>query len=258
MLGHSHAMSGLAAGAAALPWAPAVGVTGVTGQVAWVAAWGGFAMLPDLDQGGLHWRGAMPRLSGSTVARMWGPVTTTFAGLVSVLARGHRNGTHDLLLAPAAFGGLALLAGGRAWSSLLVLALAIGLALQACHVVVPGRVETTVVGNLALSFGGAWWLTGTGSTALEWLPWAVAGGVVVHVVGDWLTVGGVPVPLTWLLDRPKRVSASLFRTGARVEHWAAGAFAATALVLLYRRTALHDLLGPVVGPVIEPVVALAG
>ena len=48
MLGHSHALSGLAAGAATLPWAP---VHGTVSQVAWVAAVGGFAMLPDLDEG---------------------------------------------------------------------------------------------------------------------------------------------------------------------------------------------------------------
>lgn len=236
MLGHSHAMSGLAAGAALLPVAP---VTGVVEQVAWVAAWGGFALLPDLDQGGLSWRGPVPRLSGSTVARMWGPVTTTLAAGVAVVARGHRNGTHDLLLAPVVAGLLASLAGRHPYSSLVLMALAVGLALQACHVVVPGRVERTVVGNLVISFAAAWWLTGTADVALAWLPWAVAGGVVTHILGDWLTVGGVPVPLTWLDGRPRRVAAGLFRTGAGVEGVLAGAFAAAALVLLYLGTPLR-------------------
>ncbi len=229
MLGHTHAMSGLAAGAATLPLAP---VQGPLEQLAWVAAWGGFALLPDLDQGGLHWRGPMPRLSGSTVARMWGPVTTALASGVAVIARGHRNGTHDVLLAPLVLGVLAALAGRYPWTSLVLMALAIGLALQACHVVLPGRIERSVVGNLLLSFAGAWWSTRTGEVALEWLPWAVAGGVITHIVGDWLTVGGVPVPLTWIRGRPRRVSARLFRTGAAVEGLLAGAFAATAVVLL--------------------------
>lgn len=236
MLGHSHAMSGLAAGAATLPVAP---VAGVVEQVAWVAAWGGFALLPDLDQGGISWRGPAPRLSGSTVARMWGPVTTTLAGGVAAVARGHRNGTHDIVLAPLVLGLLASLAGRYPLSSMVLMALAIGLALQACHVVIPGRVERTVVGNLLLSAAGAWWLTSTGDVALTWLPWAVAGGVVTHIVGDWLTVGGVPVPLTWLDGRPRRVSARLFRTGARVEALLAGVFAVTALVLLYTGTGLQ-------------------
>ena len=255
MLGHSHAMSGLAAGAATLPWAP---LTGLPEQAAWVAAWGGFAMLPDLDQGGLHWRGAMPKLSGSTVARMWGPISTSFAGLVATIARGHRNGTHDVLLAPVVFGLLAALAGRNPWSSLVLLALAIGLSLQALHVVIPGKVESTVVGNLVLSFAGAWWVTGTGSHALEWLPWAVAGGVVTHILGDWLTVGGVPIPLTWLDGSPVRVAAGLFRTGAGVERLVAAAFTVAAVVLVYQRTPLHDLLAPLVDPVLAPVLAAAG
>ena len=56
MLGHSHALSGLAAGAATLPWAP---VHGTVAQMSWIAAAGGFAMLPDLDH------------RGSTVSDMW-------------------------------------------------------------------------------------------------------------------------------------------------------------------------------------------
>ena len=46
MLGHSHALSGLAAGAATLPWAP---VHGTVAQMSWIAAAGGFAMLATND-----------------------------------------------------------------------------------------------------------------------------------------------------------------------------------------------------------------
>ena len=251
MLGHSHAMSGLAVGALVLPLAPLVGVgPGSIGeQLAWVAAWGGFALLPDLDQGGMRWRGAMPRLSGSTVARMWGPLTTTVASGVSVIARGHRQGTHDVLLAPLVFALLAVAAATAAWSAVLVLALAIGLALQACHAVVPGRIATTVLGNLVVSFGAAWWLVRSGTVSLGWLPWAVAGGVVVHIAGDLLTVGGVPVPLTWISGRSRRVSLRLFRTGAAVEHWLAGFFGTAALLLVLTRT-------PAIGPVEDAIHAL--
>jgi LexA-binding, inner membrane-associated putative hydrolase len=246
VLGHSHAMSGLAAGAATLPWAGAVGVSGLAEQCAWVAAWGGFAMLPDLDQGGIHWRGAMPKVSGSTVARMWGPVTTTFAALVGRIAHGHRMGTHDVVLAPVVFGLLAVLAARSPWSSLVVVALAIGLALEALHVVVPGKVEQTVVGNLLLSFAGAWWVTGTGNHPLPWLPWAVAGGVVAHIAGDFLTVGGIPVPLTWVTGHPVRLAAGLFRTGAPVEKLVAAAFTIAAVVLLFTRTPLQGVVAPLI------------
>src|SRR3954454_4080467 len=141
MLGHSHALSGLAAGAATLPWAP---VQGTVSQVAWIAAVGGMAMLPDLDH------------SGSTVSDMWGPITDVPSGGIGRLAQGHRWGTHDAVLAPVAFGALALGAASAVWSSLLLMALAIGLALRALHSVVPGRAENTVVGTLVLSWAGAW------------------------------------------------------------------------------------------------------
>ncbi len=113
MLGHSHALSGLAVGAATLPWAPG---DGTASQVAWIAAVGGFAMLPDLDQ------------HCSTVSDMWGPATDVPSGLLGKIAGGHRWGTHDAVLAPLAFGGLAMLAADAFWSILLLLALGIGLA----------------------------------------------------------------------------------------------------------------------------------
>ena len=183
MLGHSHALSGLAVGAATLPVAP---LTGTVAQLGWVAAVGGMAMLPDLDQ------------RGSTISRMWGPLTEVPSGLVGRLTGGHRHGTHDAVLAPLAAGGLALAAAQATWASLLLLALAIGLALRALHVVVPGRFEETVVGNLVLSWGGAWLLLAH-SPSPGWLPWAVALGVLVHIAGDFLTCSGVPVPLVWLV-----------------------------------------------------------
>ncbi len=244
-MGPTHAASGLAVGAAALPLAP---VTGLPGQLAWVAAWGGFALLPDLDQGGLHWRRAMPRLTGSTVARTWGPVTTTAASVVGFLARGHRQGTHDVLLAPTVFALLAVAAALHPVGALVLLALSIGLALQALHVVVPGSIALTVLGNIAVSFGGAWWLLASDVLAYGWLPWAVAGGVVVHIVGDALTVGGVPVPLTWIDGRSRRVSLRLFRTGAPVEAWLVGLLSASALVLLALSTGLADRAWSVMDP----------
>src|SRR3712207_9584493 len=101
VLGHSHALSGLAAGAATLPWAP---VGGAVGQVAWIAAVGGMAMLPDLDH------------SGSTVSDMWGPLPDVPSGAVGRLAQGHRWGTHDAGLALSAFGPLARVASNASWA----------------------------------------------------------------------------------------------------------------------------------------------
>ena len=200
MLGHSHALSGLAAGAVTLPWAP---VGGAIGQTAWVAAVGGFAMLPDLDQ------------RGSTIARMWGPASDIPSGILGTLARGHRQGTHDAVLAPVLFGFLASIAAGWFWAGLLLMAVAIGLALRALHFVIPGRAENTVIGNLTLSWGGAWLLLNH-TASPEWLPWAVVLGVLTHIAGDLLTCEGVPVPLLWTVGR-SRIRISPMRTGARLE-----------------------------------------
>ena len=145
-------------------------------------------MLPDLDH------------SGSTVSDMWGPITDVPSGAIGRLAQGHRWGTHDAILGPLAFGALAVAAAGAFWSSLLLMALAIGLALRALNFAIPGRVENTVVGNLVLSWGGAW-LPADHSPNPGWLPWAVALGCLTHIAGDALTTAGIPVPLVWIAHR---------------------------------------------------------
>ncbi|MGK5113084.1 MULTISPECIES: metal-dependent hydrolase [unclassified Geodermatophilus] len=228
MLGHSHALSGLAAGAATLPWAP---VEGPVAQVAWIAAVGGMSMLPDLDS------------SGSTVSDMWGPVTDVPSGAIGRLAQGHRWGTHDAVLAPIAFGALALAAANAFWSSLLLLALAIGLALRALHFVIPGRAENTVVGNLVLSWGSAWLLLGH-MPSPAWLPWAVALGVLTHIAGDAITKQGVPVPLIWLVRRCRVVLTPL-RTGATLEKAVlAPAFVVGTLWFVYANTGVRTAVEP--------------
>ncbi|RBY86444.1 metal-dependent hydrolase [Blastococcus sp. TF02A-30] len=230
MLGHSHALSGLAAGAATLPWAP---VHGAVAQMSWIAAVGGFAMLPDLDQ------------RGSTVSDMWGPVTDVPSGAVGRLAGGHRWGTHDAVLAPLAFGGLALLAADRYWSSLLVMALAIGLALRALHFVIPGRAENTVIGNVLLSWGGAWLLL-EHSPPPTWLPWAVAAGVLTHIVGDAITTAGVPTPLLWLVHRGRLVFFPV-RTGATLEKAVlVPLFLIATVGFIWANTDVRDAVDPIV------------
>jgi membrane-bound metal-dependent hydrolase YbcI (DUF457 family) len=230
VLGHSHALSGLAAGAATLPWAP---VHGAVAQGAWVAAAGGFAMLPDLDQ------------QRTTISRMWGPVTDLPAALINKLSGGHRWGTHDLVLSPLVLGLLAAAAARTYPTSLLVLALAIGLALRALNFVIPGRAENTVIGNLLLSWGGAW-LFLEHSPQPTWLPWALVVGVLAHIAGDFLTREGIPVPLVWVVHRCRLHPVHL-RTGATVEKalFVPLFFVAT-LVFLYLNTGLSAAVAPVV------------
>jgi len=230
VLGHSHALSGLAAGAATLPWAP---VQGTVAQVAWVAAAGGFAMLPDLDH------------SGSTVSDMWGPITDVPSGAIGRLAQGHRWGTHDAVLGPLAFGALAVAAAGAFWSSLLLMALAIGLALRALHFVIPGRTENTVLGNIVLSWAGAWFLLAH-SPSPAWLPWAVALGCLTHIAGDAITTAGIPVPLLWVFRR-SRLKLLPIRTGAGIEKVVlVPLFLVATVGFVYANTAAHTAVDPLV------------
>ncbi len=188
-MGHTHALSGLAAGAATLPAAP---ISGLREQLMWTACWGGMALLPDLD------------MRGTTSARMWGPISAAAATIIGWFARGHRQGTHDFILAPIAFAAIAAAAATTDWGSRIILALAIGLGLHAIHFVIPGNIERTWPGNLAISAGLSYLLT-MEQIATAWLPIAVAGGVVVHILGDALTTERVPVPVTWLFPRKYRL-----------------------------------------------------
>lgn len=204
MLGRNHVATGALAGLATLPLAP---VQTMAGTGAWVLGWAGTALLPDLDS------------RGSSVARMWGAVTQLPAALIGRLAGGHRWGTHDLVLAPSAFAAAIGLAGLTRAGQLVVMALLLGLVLRGLAIT-GGDARLRGPGvNMALSCTGAWWLTGSAAHGelLAMIPWVVAGGVAIHILGDALTLSGVPVPVAWLVDRRHTWALGLFRTGGRME-----------------------------------------
>lgn len=235
MLGRNHVATGALAGLVTLPLAPA---QSPAGAAAWVLGWAGTALLPDLDS------------HGSSAARMWGPLTQLLAAVIGRVAGGHRWGTHDLVLAPALFGAVAgLLSLARA-GQVVVLAVLLGLALRGMAITGgDARLRGAAV-NLALSCAGAWWLSGSVARGelLAMVPWVVAGGVVVHVLGDALTLSGVPVPVLWLADRRHTWSLGLFRTGGQLELLLVTPVLSIAcLVLIYVRTDIQGLvllLGP--------------
>lgn len=205
MMGRTHTLTGLAAGAVTLPLLP----TGSTApeQAAWVFVVGGMALLPDLDH---------PQ---ATVARMWGPLTQTAARAVETVARGHRQGTHDLLVAAPVFG--LIFAVSLLWlpAALVTTALAVGLALRALAIALPGEntIEHPLI-NAAASAAGAWWLVTTYGVP-GWLPYAVSLGVLTHIAGDAITEGGIPVPLSWLTARPRRLPSGPLDTGSVAERY---------------------------------------
>lgn len=231
MLGHSHAASGIMIGAATAPLLPA---GSAFTQLAWVAAVGGASMLPDVDSGGISTKKVIPRFHGASVCQAWGPVTCLLAEGVSKVARGHRNDTHDPILGPVVFGLVAFAASFWFWSSLMFLALMIGVTARSLAFAIPGRIEETWILNLVLSFVAAWWLLTESAGAPVWLPVAVTLGALVHIAGDWPTPGGVPKPLARFRAKRERTSLNLFKTGAPVERWVlAPTFLLVAAVVLY-------------------------
>ncbi len=102
-----------------------------------------------------------------------------------------------------------------------------------------------------LSWGGAWLLLAH-SPGPGWLPWAVALGVLVHITGDFLTCGGVPVPLVWLVAARAKVAFSPMQTGGFTEKvLLVPPFVVATLVLLWLNlpaaAVLAELTPPPVG-----------
>ena len=225
MMGYSHVSCGMVAGLASLPIAP---VTGPSAQAAWVLGLGGASLIPDLDT------------RGSTAARMWGPITGTLGAAIGRLARGHRQGTHDVLLAPAAAALLALLASLHQVTSAVVLALTIGLSLRGLALAGLGRMGAAT--NLAVSALAAGALIAAGAHQLRLLPLVLALGVLVHIIGDWLTEEGVPIPVGWLFGHRDRLSAGMFRVNGLVEcALIAPLLSVAALALLCAHLGIHDV-----------------
>lgn len=206
MMGHTHVISGVALGAATVSVAP---VRGLAGQCAWIAVTAGMAMLPDLDH---------PR---STVARMWGPVTAAVAHGIRWAARGHRGGTHDIVVAPLAAILVTWLASQHQWTQGLVLAVATGLVLRSIAFAIPGQDALSAAVNLGLS-GAAAWLFLEHGAAPSWLPWAVGLGVAVHILGDAVTDKGIPRPFSWVRGRRERLRGGPVRTGGGLEKFLVG------------------------------------
>lgn len=204
MMGRTHVLSGLAAGAltfTALPGDPET-----YEYVGWVLAVGATALLPDIDH---------PR---STVTGMWGSATRLLSRAVTLAANGHRAGTHDMALAPPGLAFLFWVASLTMAGQLTATALVIGLALRAVAMLLPGARRDHPLVNLTCSLAGAWALV-TEEKVPEWLPFAVAIGVFVHIAGDAITEGGIPVPLSWITGAPRRLPGGPIDTGGAAERY---------------------------------------
>ncbi|WP_162802043.1 metal-dependent hydrolase [Ornithinimicrobium murale] len=224
-MGYNHAASGMLVGVATVGLVP---VQHWSEQVAWVLALGGAAMSPDLDTGGSH------------AARMWGAPTRLLGTGLGAVVGGHRQGTHDAVLVSLTVAVGAWLAGLHPISLTVALALCIGLALRGLMVVGAGRIGAPL--NLIASGLGAWWLVNNGAGGLELLPLVLAGGVLVHILGDLITTEGVPIPIVWLFGVKQRISLQLFSVNSRMERAVvAPALSLGTVFLLAGHLGIHDL-----------------
>lgn len=203
MMGVTHVTSGLLAALLAAPVLPPS--TTPTARVVWITAAAGAALLPDLDT------------TASTAGRMWGPLSQLLARGIGAISGGHRWGTHDLILAPAGIWIAATAACASQVGALLLVAVTSGLILAALGLVGLGRVGA--FGNLAAAIAATWChgrVLATDDLAI--LPSALALGAIVHIAGDAMTSGKIPLPLLWLRRR-RRIGIPLMSTGGQVEAW---------------------------------------
>lgn len=236
MLGTNHAACGAIAGLATYPL---TGMDGPWRPFVWAGLWAGTALLCDWDH---------PKAAATQV---WGAASEALTAGARALPGGHRFALHDPVLTTGAawlittalvtgpdrlarfvsssaqavlgrwitaehLGPAAELFYGQLPMIMLTLAplaLLIGVCLKAT--VLPDASRAT---NLLVSTGIAAILTQHPDAALmRLLPYAVAGGVVVHILGDALTDRGVPVPIVWIWNRRATWGLPLFRVGHAFE-----------------------------------------
>lgn len=201
MMGRTHALSGVVAGAAAGQFIWHLNLPHLTVGAA-IAA--GAAVLPDIDH------------PDASCARSFGFVSEAFAWLIEHLSGGHRHGTHSLV-GVAAFTGGAYAAEHYRYT----LAGKIGLGLLLVLVLASGLRALKIGGHfsdlLAIAVAAGMFYTSFGITEV---PWAIAIGTATHLVGDMLTNEGIPI--AWPLSRfhvrllPEPFA---FTTGTRPERW---------------------------------------
>ncbi|MGO2933160.1 MAG: metal-dependent hydrolase [Microbacterium sp.] len=199
-MGASHALTGAAAWIAVTSTTvPALGLMPLGSAEVLIGSvvCAGAALLPDADH------------PSSTVAYAF-PGGRVVTGALGALAGGHRKGMHSLLavlgIALAVYGLRFLTITPEGWDRPLRLGAAVVVAV------------CVAFGVKTLGFASSWliaWIAGLASgaalgyllpTVLVWLPLCVAVGYLVHLIGDTLTVGGVPWLWPFMPTPPERFS----------------------------------------------------
>lgn len=223
MMGANHAAMGACswfALTAAAPFATGVLTTDPHLVLIGMLTTAGAALLPDWDH------------RSATISWSLPPISNLISAGFEKLGGGHRAGTHSLLgilfftvLAWAAGlityttdGGHTLHVGAG------IICLFLGsLALGALKIIRPGSYLTTW--GIAAGFGCivAWFAPAN----LWWLPFSIALGVAIHIIGDLLTVGGVKI--LWPFTTTNIAFPVLGKTGSGREWFLGTVFIAYSL-----------------------------
>lgn len=211
MMGFAHALSGVAVWLTAAPALAAVSSTPMTlsQYAAGAVIFGGAAVAPDLDH---------PKASATNSLP---PVSNLLGSVVATVGFGHRKATHSLVgIFAATVVGLLLInfldPVGPAILAFFLTAFAIKAlgqfkrtysGVSTPKVFKPGKVATPLIALGVAVFVGS--LGGD----YTWMVVAFVGGVFVHIVGDAITMSGVP--WLWPLSRNFRLAA--LRAGGSTE-----------------------------------------
>ncbi|MDL9979621.1 metal-dependent hydrolase [Microbacterium sp. ASV49] len=197
MMGGHHAATGAAAWVAVTATAPGLAALHVLPLAPGETALGavlcaGAALLPDADH------------RQATAARSAGPISEAAASLVSTISGGHRHGTHSPLAAA-----VVIALAWAAWHLSWITTDRYSISWWVCGATIAVLAAFAL---RVLKIVSSWtlaWLAGVGAAAaicLLWpsflplLPAIVVIGIVVHLAGDFLTTGGLPV--FWPLKVP--------------------------------------------------------
>jgi len=143
----------------------------------------GAGCLPDLDE------------PGSSVARLFGSISEAVSSATNRWCGGHRQASHSLLAA-ALVGGLVEVLDLVRFHGVDLGVVPLGLCVALClRVLLPWALRPGHILSLALAALVTWWAVD--HLSLAWLPVWVAAGYVLHLVGDALTSGGVPLLWPW-------------------------------------------------------------
>lgn len=202
MMGAHHAISGAAAWIAVtstVPFTLALDPLPVSSVMLGALVTAGAALLPDVDH------------HSSTIARSGGVITRGVAAVAGAVSGGHRHGMHSILAVAGFTVGTVL---ASRWETVVpglgLVPVGSALLLLALVVFASKALQTPRGGAAERWLGAALFVAVVLEVApeqLAWLPTSVMVGVVVHLIGDMITTGGVPLLWPWVPKPPHAMAA---------------------------------------------------